>query len=504
MTGSSPNFTIIGVDSAGDDAICNGGHCTLRGALELANVDPGTETIKFAIGTGAAMISPHSALPIITGPVILDATTQPGYAGRPLIRLDGAAAGPSTPGFEITAGSSTVRGFAITNFTWDGVKLHDGGGNTVEDNDIGVFPEGTGLAAGGNGTYGVLADFGSTDNVIQRNVIGANGFGAGGPSSGIGIWHGADDNVVERNNVGAAPAGTAYPNAIGVIVAEASGARVAGNTITHNAGPGVTVFGTAIGNRIVANSIDANDGIGIDLGLDGVTPNDEGDADSGPNTLQNFPIITDVSSVGGTTTVTGTVAGITGPFDFDLYRNDACDGSGHGEGATHLAEGLASVEWTVLHDHPPRRHCAGGIDRDGDRDRVRQHLRVRALHSRRDGRHLRGHDGSDTDDGACSAANCSLREAVAATNAAAGPQTILFAIPPSGPQTIALTGVPIQITDRVTIDATSQTGQPHGIVVNAAGLNTMSSAQGALHLAAGSGGSILRGLVVGAADTTGS
>ena len=83
VTGSSPNFTIIGVDSAGDDAICNGGTARCAARIELANVDPGTETIKFAIGTGAAMISPHSALPIITGPVILDATTQPGMpAGR--------------------------------------------------------------------------------------------------------------------------------------------------------------------------------------------------------------------------------------------------------------------------------------------------------------------------------------------------------------------------------------------------------------------------------------
>ena len=56
----------------------------------------------------------------------------------------------------------------------------------------------------------------------------------------------------------------------------------------------------------------------------------------------------------------------------------------------------------------------------------------------------------------------------------------------------------------MTIDATTQTGQPHGIIVNAAGLNTMSSTQGALHLAAGSGGSILRGFVVNAPTRTGS
>ena len=44
-------------------------------------------------------------------------------------------------------------------------------------------------------------------------------------------------------------------------------------------------------NSIRRNVIYDNTGMGIDLGGDGVTGNDTGDADSGQNRLQNFPEI---------------------------------------------------------------------------------------------------------------------------------------------------------------------------------------------------------------------
>src|SRR5581483_11449800 len=65
---------------------------SLRQAILDANNTPGTDNITFSIGGGAQTISPTSSLPTITGPVSLDATTQPGFAGTPLIQLDGAGA----------------------------------------------------------------------------------------------------------------------------------------------------------------------------------------------------------------------------------------------------------------------------------------------------------------------------------------------------------------------------------------------------------------------------
>ena len=494
---------VVNSDADPGDGTCDA-TCTLRDAIDNANAAAGDDRIEFAIGSGRQTISLASALPFVTDPVVIDATTQPGYAGRPLIQLDGADAGASTPGFEISAGGSTVRGFSITNFSWDGVKMHEGDGNIVEDNWIGVFEDGGEPGGAGNGTYGVLADFGSSANVIRRNVIGANGFGAGGPYSGIGIWHDATDNVVEDNRIGLTPASAVFPNAIGVIVADTTGAYLTANTIAQNAGAGVTVFGAASGNRIVGNSIFANGGLGIDLGFDGVTPNDEGDTDSGANAKQNFPVITDVSSADGMTTVTGTIDGVSGPFfDFDLYANDACDGSGNGEGATHLAEGVAAVDATAFSISFPGLSVSVGSILTATATVLDNTSEFGPCAGVADSDTLTVTTAADSNDGDCTPANCSLREAIATANALGGRQTIGFAIPPGGAQTIALVGVPLQITDPVTIDATTQTGQPHGIVVNAAGLNTMSSTQGALHLAAGSGGSILRGLVVNAADTNG-
>src|SRR5215471_18317311 len=66
---------------------------TLRQAILNANANPGS-TIAFAIpGFGAHTIAPTSALPTITSAVVLDATTQAGYAGSPIVTLDGSLAG---------------------------------------------------------------------------------------------------------------------------------------------------------------------------------------------------------------------------------------------------------------------------------------------------------------------------------------------------------------------------------------------------------------------------
>ena len=59
-------------------------------------------------------------------------------------------------------------------------------------------------------------------------------------------------------------------------------------------------------NSIRGNAINSNGGLAIDLGKDGRTSNDPGDADYGPNNLQNYPVITSLTT-GTATHVTGTL-----------------------------------------------------------------------------------------------------------------------------------------------------------------------------------------------------
>src|SRR5207244_13605047 len=59
----------------------------------------------------------------------------------------------------------------------------------------------------------------------------------------------------------------------------------------------------AVNNALLGNSIFSNAGLGIDLEFDGdpncIEPNDNCDVDTGPNNLQNYPVVTSVISGGG-------------------------------------------------------------------------------------------------------------------------------------------------------------------------------------------------------------
>ena len=90
------------------------------------------------------------------------------------------------------------------------------------------------------------------------------------------------------------------------------------------------------------NSIHDNATLGIDLVPIGVTANDVGDADDGPNNLQNFPTLTSARSGAGFTNVQGVLESISGgTFEIEIFVNAACDPSGNGEGESFL--GSASV-----------------------------------------------------------------------------------------------------------------------------------------------------------------
>src|SRR5262249_41280309 len=91
-------FSVTNAAADGDDFDPVAG--SLRAAILSANAHDNTlnpggarDLIVFAIpGAGPHTIQPLSGLPSIADPVVLDATTQPGYAGTPLIELDGSLA----------------------------------------------------------------------------------------------------------------------------------------------------------------------------------------------------------------------------------------------------------------------------------------------------------------------------------------------------------------------------------------------------------------------------
>jgi len=151
-------------------------------------------------------------------------------------------------------------------------------------------------------------------------------------------------NIVSNNLVGVGPDGRALPNhAPGIIVTEgATNNRIGpGNVVAHNpVGVRISDAGTD-GNTITRNSIFANGGLGIDLDPTGVTPNDAGDGDSGPNQQLNFPVLSSATR----TSVRGTACS---GCRVEVFVADP-DPSGFGEGRTFLAAGVAdaSGDFTV-------------------------------------------------------------------------------------------------------------------------------------------------------------
>ena len=93
--------------------------------------DPGG-TISFDIpdisGSSVQTIDLSMALPAITAPVVIDGTSQPNYAGSPLIQIDGSGImGTDNDGLVLSGGSSTVEGLSIVGFTGSGIVLSASG-----------------------------------------------------------------------------------------------------------------------------------------------------------------------------------------------------------------------------------------------------------------------------------------------------------------------------------------------------------------------------------------
>jgi hypothetical protein len=235
-------------------------------------------------------------------------------------------------GISIRSSTNTVQGnFIGTNAAGTaaignrqaGVEI-GGGFNDNHDNLIGGTTAAALNVISGNGVNGVRFDTSGINNSIRGNFIGtqANGTSAlGNTEDGIFVSFGSNQNI-----------GGVVPGA--------------GNVIAFNGGNGVVVSAIPVirpnGIAILGNAIHNNGKLGIDLGggpSGTVTPNDEGDADSGANNLQNFPVITSVSIVAGSTTIAGTLNSTPNTsFRIEFFDND-----GSGEGQSFLGFGAVTT-----------------------------------------------------------------------------------------------------------------------------------------------------------------
>jgi uncharacterized repeat protein (TIGR01451 family) len=332
-----------------NDGLCDSAHCNLREAILTANSRTGVHIIDFNLaGAGPHTIQPRDGgLPPITDPVIIDGTTQPGYAGTPRIVIDGSLAGLAN-GLWISGGNSTVRGLAIGNFVGAGILLDTGGNNVIEGNYIGTNAAGTAAQGNRDGVY----IFNSANNRIGGTAMGTRNVISGNTDDGVNLeGSGSTGNQIHGNYIGTTASGyDALGNqGDGIKISATSSNNMIGwqllNIIAFNVGRGIYIEGPgagATGNAILSNSILLNGGQGIGLGNDGVTPNDHLDADAGPNNLQNYPELQRAVANVISTTITGTLnSAANTSYRIEFFQSASCDGAGYGEGESFL--GATSV-----------------------------------------------------------------------------------------------------------------------------------------------------------------
>lgn len=259
---------------------------SLRQAIIDANAAAGSDTIEFNIGGvgSSATITLLSALPNITGPVDIDGWSQGAvnYSGPPLITLTD-----------------------NNTFTSPGLTVTNGGDGT----EIG------GLVVTGFGGAGVLISGTAANCWVYGCTLTSNNIGIRVTGSGTG-------HIIGSDNSGS-PAGDA---------AEA-------NVITGNVLDGVRInSSSAVAADVSRNQISGNGGLGINIFLgttnDGVTANDDGDADTGPNGFQNFPVLSQTATAGSIDIALNSAASTS--YRIEIFESTTADPSGNGEGQTFV------------------------------------------------------------------------------------------------------------------------------------------------------------------------
>lgn len=370
-TGSTPLPNEIGIHLHGTSETLIGG--TVAGARNVV-LSTGPSVLIRGAGTLADRRYIGSAN-----------TVQGNYVG---LTVEGTApAEPSYGSIQLENGTfdNLIGGAdaAARNVIAHRVAIDEANANVVRGNYIGT--DATGMVANDRAAGINIArklfgrSAGADRNTVDGNVICSTGF------TGVGLT-GAVATTIQRNFIGVAAdgstpigsmlygiyvSGTDQQPAGGTIGGTSAGS---GNIIANAASDGVAIVPNALFDAtgghlsILGNSIYRNGRLGINLAVERdsasqVTPNDPGDGDTGPNDLQNYPVLSSASFSNGQVRITGSLNSKPGTaFRIELFGNSEPDASGFGEGRYYLgftevmtdAGGNAKFDVTLPHPNDVR------------------------------------------------------------------------------------------------------------------------------------------------------
>jgi CSLREA domain-containing protein len=379
FVGTSATGTVA-LPNAGAGILIAGGSYgnTLGGAVATPGSPPGN-VVSGNAAAGIEMVGGGTSGNLAQGSLVGLAAggSSPLGNGSDGLRLH-AGAGAETIGGSAASLRNVVSSNGPGNPSADGVEINGSSDNAIRGCFIGL--DAAGSAPRGNGGDGIAIR--DTEGSSTGNVVGGTGMAIAGsfsPDGGLGpraiaatsstntvssnsgsgvrvSGSGSTSNTVAGNDVGTTSSGviTIVPGNLGdgiVIEAGASMNVIGGtvgvtpgdctgacNRIAHSFAAGITVRdASSVKNTIRGNVIASNATLGIDLGADGVTPNDPGDSDLGPNRRQNFPVIRASSFDGVSTRIDGTLDSVpSASFDLEFFANLVPDASGYGEGRFFL------------------------------------------------------------------------------------------------------------------------------------------------------------------------
>lgn len=405
----------IGVDAAGTAAIPNGQDGIRdESAQSIIGTPAGGNVISGNLRNGIELRNPSLRTIIQNNIIGLDAlgVAEFGNAETGISVNTGGHAGTVTIGGTAPGQGNTISGhdqFGISLVNCSSCEVY---GNTIgltadrtaaRGNNYGIelfVSTGVTIGAPGGGMNVISGNSGSaisasavTNLVVTNNRIGTDGTGmidlgnSSGISASSGSNHEYSSNLISGNDIWGisvsvpetrifgntigrnADNTAALPNDFGGIAVSGSHCTIGspelgGNIIASNnyiAGVAVSYYVSFV--TISANSIFGNNagsyqsGLGIELAsLGGWGPqmNDDQDADTGGNSLQNHPVISTALSTSSASRIAGSLNSTPStPFALHFYSNTVADPTGFGEGETYLgttnvvtdAAGNAMFDW---------------------------------------------------------------------------------------------------------------------------------------------------------------